>query len=220
MADPFSKFTERARRVLTYAEEEARRFPHNYIGTEHLLLGLVRVEDGVAVKMLANMGVAPRDVRSAVEYLVGPSREPAPGALPYTPRTKRVLELAKDEAKRFKCHYIGTEHQLLGLLREGEGVAAKVLAGLGVTLARAREEMQRAFTQEMEGDRELRRYTLVLPESLFREVQELADRDHTAMVEVLRRFIKLGLLATRIQETPGSALIIREGDKERQILLL
>ena len=147
MADRFDKFTERARRVLTLAQEEAQRFNHNYIGTEHLLLGLVREGDGVAAKVLANLGVELSKVRSAVEFIIGRGERAVLGEIGLTPRAKKVIELAVDEARRLNHHYIGTEHLLLGLVREGEGIAAGVLESLGVNLERVRAETTRILSQ-------------------------------------------------------------------------
>ena len=147
MADRFDKFTERARRVLTLAQEEAQRFNHNYIGTEHLLLGLVREGDGVAAKVLANLGVELNKVRSAVEFIIGRGDRQSSGEIGLTPRAKKVIELAVDEARRLQHSYIGTEHLLLGLVREGEGIAAGVLESLGVNLERVRAETQRILAQ-------------------------------------------------------------------------
>jgi len=149
MADRFDKFTERARRVLTLAQEEAQRFNHNYIGTEHLLLGLVREGDGVAAKVLANLGVELNKVRSAVEFIIGRGDRAVMGEIGLTPRAKKVIELAVDEARRLNHHYIGTEHLLLGLVREGEGIAAGVLESLGVNLERVRAETTRILSQSM-----------------------------------------------------------------------
>jgi ATP-dependent Clp protease ATP-binding subunit ClpA len=140
MADRFDKFTERARLVLTYGQEEAQRFNHNYIGTEHLLLGLIRQSDSVAGKVLANLGVEINKVRSAVEFIIGRGDRAVLGEIGLTPRSKKVIELAVDEARRLKHNYIGTEHLLLGLVREGEGIAAGVLESLGVSLERVRTE--------------------------------------------------------------------------------
>ncbi len=149
MADRFDKFTERARRVLTLAQEEAQRFNHNYIGTEHLLLGLVREGDGVAAKVLSNLGVELSKVRSAVEFIIGRGEEAPVGEIGLTPRAKKVIELAVDEARRLNHHYIGTEHLLLGLVREGEGIAASVLESLGVNLEKVRTETTRILSQSM-----------------------------------------------------------------------
>ena len=147
MADRFDKFTERARRVLTLAQEEAQRFNHNYIGTEHLLLGLVREGDGVAAKVLSNLGVELNKVRSAVEFIIGRGDRASSGEIGLTPRAKKVIELAVDEARRLGHSYIGTEHLLLGLVREGEGIAAGVLESLGVNLERVRGETTRILAQ-------------------------------------------------------------------------
>jgi ATP-dependent Clp protease ATP-binding subunit ClpC len=152
MASRFEKFSERARRVLTLAQEEAKHFNHNYIGTEHILLGLVREEEGVGAKVLANLGVSLTKARSAVEFIIGRGEKPTTGEIGLTPRAKRVIELAIDEARHLGHNYIGTEHLLLGLLREGEGeasegrgVAADVLDSFGINLERARSETNRVL---------------------------------------------------------------------------
>ena len=147
MASRFEKFSESARRVLSLAQEEAQRFNHNYIGTEHILLGLVRESDGVAAKVLSNLNVELNKVRSAVEFIIGRGERAAPGEIGLTPRAKKVIELAVDEARRLNHHYIGTEHLLIGLMREGEGVAAGVLESLGVNLDKIRGETSRILTQ-------------------------------------------------------------------------
>ena len=147
MADRFDKFTERARRVLTLAQEEAHRFNHNYIGTEHILLGLVREGDGVAAKVLSNLGVELNKVRSAVEFIIGRGDRTVLGEIGLTTRAKKVIALAVDEARRLGHSYIGTEHLLLGLVREGEGIAAGVLESLGVNIERVRAETSRILSQ-------------------------------------------------------------------------
>ena len=147
MASRFEKFSERARRVLSLAQEEAQRFNHNYIGTEHILLGLVRETDGVAAKVLGSLGVELNKVRSAVEFIIGRGERSTPSEIGLTPRAKKVIELAVDEARRLSHHYIGTEHLLIGLMREGEGVAAGVLESLGVNLDKVRGETSRILTQ-------------------------------------------------------------------------
>jgi len=145
--DKFEKFTERARKVLSLAQEEAQRFNHNYIGTEHLLLGLVREGEGVAAKVLNNLGVELNKVRSAVEFIIGRGDRIVLGDIGLTPRAKKVIELAVDEARRLNHHYIGTEHLLLGLVREGEGIAAGVLESLGVNLDKVRAETIKVLNQ-------------------------------------------------------------------------
>ena len=147
MPSRFEKFSERARRVLSLAQEEAQRFNHNYIGTEHILLGLVRETEGGAAKVLANLNVELAKVRSAVEFIIGRGERPTPGEIGLTPRAKKVIELAVDEARRLDNHYIGTVHLLIGLMREGEGVAAGVLESLGVTLEKVRGETNHILSQ-------------------------------------------------------------------------
>jgi ATP-dependent Clp protease ATP-binding subunit ClpC len=150
MASRFEKFSERARRVLSLAQEEAQRFNHNYIGTEHILLGLVRETDGVAAKVLSSLGVELPKVRSAVEFIIGRGERASGGEIGLTPRAKKVIELAVDEARRLSHHYIGTEHLLIGLMREGEGVAAGVLESLGVNLDKVRAETSRVLAQNVQ----------------------------------------------------------------------
>ncbi len=149
MASRFEKFSERARRVLSLAQEEAQRFNHNYIGTEHILLGLVRETDGVAARVLSSLNVELSKIRSAVEFIIGRGERPSPGDIGLTPRAKKVIELAVDEARRLSHHYIGTEHLLIGIMREGEGVAAGVLESLGVSLDKVRSETTRILNQSV-----------------------------------------------------------------------
>src|SRR5687767_14666001 len=141
MAERFDKFTERARKVLQLAQEEALRFNHNYIGTEHLLLGLVREGEGVAAKVLTNMGVDLKKVRGAVEFIIGRGDRAVSGEIALTRQAMKVMELSVDEARRLGHNYIGTEHLLLGLVREGEGVAAGVLESQGISLQTIRQEV-------------------------------------------------------------------------------
>ncbi|MFD1370644.1 ATP-dependent Clp protease ATP-binding subunit [Actinoplanes sichuanensis] len=137
----FERFTDRARRVVVLAQEEARTLNHNYIGTEHLLLGLIREGEGVAAKALESLGIALEAVRGQVEEIIGQGHEVPGGHIPFTPRAKKVLELSLREALQLGHNYIGTEHILLGLLREGEGVAAQVLVKLGADRERVRQKV-------------------------------------------------------------------------------
>jgi ATP-dependent Clp protease ATP-binding subunit ClpC len=146
-ADRFDRFTDRARKVLTLAQDEAQRFNHNYIGTEHLLLGLVREGEGVAAKVLENLNVELAKVRQAVEFIIGRGERPVVGEIGLTPRAKKVIELAIDEARRLGHNYIGTEHLLLGLVREEGGIASGVLESLGVSLEKVRHEVVRVLSQ-------------------------------------------------------------------------
>lgn len=131
------KFTERARKAMERAAEEAKSHNHQFVGTEHLLLGLIDVEDGVGARALSNLTSLAK-VRAAIEHIIGTGEHIVPDTPGLTKRAKKVLELAVEEAKALKHHYIGTEHLLLGLIREGDGIAAKVLSDLGVTLQSAR----------------------------------------------------------------------------------
>ena len=147
MKDRLDKFTERAKKVLVYAQDEATRFNHNYIGTEHLLLGLVREGEGIAAQVLMNLGVELNKVRSAVEFIIGRGERMVVGEISLTPRAKRVIELSIEEARRLGHNYIGTEHLLLGLVREGEGIAAGVLESLGVNLEKVRAQVVQVVSQ-------------------------------------------------------------------------
>ena len=146
-----SNFTPRAQQALVLARKEADRFNHNFVGTEHVLLGLIRVE-GVAVNVLQKFGLNLETVRIEVEKLIGTGPDQKMiGNIPYTPRVKKVLSLAANEAKGLNHTYVGTEHILLGLLREGDGVAARVLKNLGVDVERARVEVLRQLDPNFEG---------------------------------------------------------------------
>src|SRR6478752_3891492 len=150
-----NNFTPRAQQVLALARKEADRFNHNYVGTEHLLLGLIKLGQGVAVNVLTKLGVDLDTVRMQVEQQVGsgPDTKMA-GNIPYTPRVKKVLALASKEAKALNHSYVGTEHLLLGLLREGEGVAAQVLRNLDVNLEKARSEILAEIDPNFSPDQE------------------------------------------------------------------
>ncbi len=137
----FERFTDRARRVVVLAQEEARMLNHNYIGTEHILLGLIHEGEGVAAKALESLGISLEAVRSQVEEIIGQGQQAPSGHIPFTPRAKKVLELSLREALQLGHNYIGTEHILLGLIREGEGVAAQVLMKLGADLSRVRQQV-------------------------------------------------------------------------------
>jgi ATP-dependent Clp protease ATP-binding subunit ClpC len=138
----FNRFTERARRVILLAKEEAKRFNHDYIGTEHLLLGLIREGEGVAAAVLMSLGLDPTKIRTEVEKLVQPgSSASVSGDIPFTPKAKKAIELSMEEARQLGHNYIGTEHLLLGLIKEGEGVASEVLLNLGLDAARVRDEV-------------------------------------------------------------------------------
>ena len=139
----FERFTDRARNVVVLAQEEARLLKHNYIGTEHILLGLVRESEGIAAQALQALGIGLEAVREQVQEIIGTGQDAPSGTIPFTPRAKKVLELSLREAMQFGDSYIGTEHILLGLIREGEGVAAQVLIKLDGNLNKVRQQVIR-----------------------------------------------------------------------------
>jgi ATP-dependent Clp protease ATP-binding subunit ClpC len=142
----FERFTERARQVVVLAQDEARGLRHNYIGTEHILLGLLREEEGLAARVLESLEVSVEEVRVQVRRVIGEGEEVATGQIPFTPRAKKVLELSLKEALAMSHNYIGTEHILLGLARENEGVAARILLELGASAEKVRDEVLRSLS--------------------------------------------------------------------------
>jgi len=137
----FERFTAQARQVVVIAQDEARALKHNYIGTEHLLLGLLREEEGLAARVLESLGITVEEVRAQVERIVGQGDEVTTGQIPFTPRAKKVLELTSREATSLGHEYVGTEHVLLGLVREGNGVAARMLVDFGADAETIRNEV-------------------------------------------------------------------------------
>ena len=249
---PLQQFGDDARRVLAYAKEEALGLYHNYIGTEHLLLGLLRDFPGAGARLLRRLGVELDETRAAVEFVIGRGGAPVTGEIGPTPRAKRTLAAAVEGARARQRTTAAPEDLLLALLHgEGaaapaNGIAAGILNGFGVTAERVQTELPQLLAEEATGHDELvrlvqagqweeatqviakwrerrrqgRRYSLVLPDELFADVERLAERQQTTVVELLRRFTRLGLLATQLQERPDAALLIREGGTERQLLLL
>ncbi len=161
----FDRFTKRARHVLVLAQEEAQRFQHNYIGTEHLLLGLLREEEGVAAQVLTNLGIEADQIRHAVEAIIGRGERIVLGEMALTPRTKKVFEFAVDEAQRLNHRFIGTEHLLLGLIHEGEGIAAGILKSFGLQLEQVRTETLRVLRQQQQAQEEAPAIPSVPPEA-------------------------------------------------------
>jgi ATP-dependent Clp protease ATP-binding subunit ClpA len=176
----FERFTDRARRVVVLAQEEARLLNHDYIGTEHLLLGLAHEGQGVAAKALESLGIRLEAIRSQVEEIIGRGQSEAAssGHIPFTPRAKKVLELSLRESQQLGHNYIGTEHILLGLVREGEGVAAQVLVKLGADLSRARTQVIRLLSGSA-GDPEaaagMRLVRMTVPDDVREASERLAE---------------------------------------------
>lgn len=159
----YERFTDRARKVMQLSNQEAQRFGHEYIGTEHVLIGLVKEGSGVASNVLKNLGADLATIRQQVENIVqGPTEDftPTMGKLPQTPRTKKVIEYAIDEAMGLKHNYVGTEHILLGLIREGEGIAAQVFANLKITAEQVRAAIMELLTGKATGEGELTEKTV------------------------------------------------------------
>ena len=213
MADQFAGFTDRARQVLTLAQDESLRLNHNYIGTEHLLLGLVRQDDGVAVKALENLGVGLDKIRNAVEFVIARGdRVVSGGGL--TPRAKTVIELSAEEARQYGHGYVGTEHLLLGLIQEGEGIAAGVLESLGVSLDKARAGVLRILSSTTT-TAEIREPAEIIDgkeiaQQVRSEAKERADKLH-------ERGITPGLALVLVGQNPSSLSYVRsKGDAAEQ----
>lgn len=190
MPSQFERFTEKARRALSLAPKEAERYSHNYIGSEHLLLGLIHSEvRGGAAKILTDLQINLSNVRSAVAFIIGRGERQPPGEIGLTPRAKKVIELAVDESRRLSHRFVGTEHLLIGIMREGEGVAAGVLESVGVSLDKLRAQME--TLAQPEGQTLSRDVQDRIPEKVtiavsVREV-ELAFEDSHLAHEILRR---------------------------------
>jgi ATP-dependent Clp protease ATP-binding subunit ClpC len=210
----FERFTDRARRVIVYAQEEARLLSHDYVGTEHLLLGLVHDGQGVAAKTLESLGIRLEAVRVQVEAIIGRGQRAPSGHVPFTPRAKKVLELSLREAKQLGHNYIGTEHLLLGLIREGEGVAAQVLLTLSGDLSRVRQQVLQLLSGYAGGVQAAARTRLVrmaVPDDLREAEEQLSQvrREKEAAVEA-EEFDRAGEL--RDQERQLAA---RVAERER-----
>jgi hypothetical protein len=203
----FERFTDRARRVIVLAQEEARLLDHDYIGTEHILLGLLREREGVAAKALQSLDISLEAVRAEVEQVIGRGQTTPGPQIPFTPRSKKVLELSLREARSLGHDYIGTEHILLGLIREGEGVAAQVLVKLGADLSRVRQQVIQLLSgepveQAAVGRRVVRepRPTVVGGPGVFREREppELLRVVPLAREAVSRRGYRLVLISLEV----------------------
>jgi len=220
MADRFDQFTERARRVLTLAQEEALRFNHNYIGTEHLLLGLVREGEGVAAQALAQLGLELTKVRNEVELFVGRGDRAVMGEIKLTPRAKKTIELTFEEARTLGQHHIGTEHLILGLTKVDDGRAARVFKNLGVSLDDARAEVMRLVTRRATDEPVARRPGAREPaividgKAIAAQVREEAKQRADKLHE---RGITPGLALVLVGENPSSLSYVRsKGDAAEQ----
>jgi len=200
----FARFTDRARRAVVLAQEEARHLNHNYVGTEHLLLGLLREHDGVAAKTLESLGITLGAVRLRVEEIIGLGRTAPTGPAPFTPRAKKVLDLSLREALQLGHNYVGTEHLLLGLVRGGDGVAAEILTELDANHARIRERVLQLLTHHREqADARTRLVHMTVPADLH---------DYNAKIAAVRREKESAINARDL----GTAAALR--DREKQLL--
>jgi ATP-dependent Clp protease ATP-binding subunit ClpC len=170
----FERFTDRARRVVVLAQDEARMLNHHYIATEHILLGLIREGEGIAAKTLESLGISLEAVRAQVEEIIGQGEQPPDDHIPFTPRAKKALELSMREALQLGHNYVGTEHILLGLIREGEGVAAQVLVKLGAGLNRVRQQVIQQLSASAASEEST---TAARREELLDERLELPDEE-------------------------------------------
>ena len=202
----FERFTDRARRVMVLAQEEARLLNHNHIGTEHLLLGLVHEGEGVAAQALESLGVSLTAVRQQVEEIIGRGQQASSGRIPFTPRAKKVLELSRREALAMGHNYVGTEHILLGLLREGDGVAAQVLVRMGADLNGVRQQVililsGRQDKDEPKGGRAARR------------ADKAARRQHGPLPEILGRVESIDSQLSAIGQRVGAGPDVSDLDQ-------
>jgi ATP-dependent Clp protease ATP-binding subunit ClpA len=218
----FDKFTERARRALSLAQEEAQRFQHNYIGTEHLLLGLVSEGEGVAAQVLTRLGVELNAVRESVEFIIGRGDRIILGEIGLTPRSKKVIELAVDEARRLQHHYIGTEHLLLGLVREGEGIAAGVLMSLGVELKHVRGAILKILSQDKRAPTEATPESTAVPSQQWKSRNNFDDYHFTEQVEKVLSYAQQEAFDLQHRYVATEHLLLgllrEEGDGAAQIL--
>jgi ATP-dependent Clp protease ATP-binding subunit ClpA len=214
----FERFTDRARRVVVLAQEEARLLNHNYIGTEHILLGLIHEGEGVAATALTELSISLEAVRAQVEEIIGQGQRAPTGHIPFTPRAKKVLELSLREAKQLGHNYIGTEHILLGLIREGEGVAAHVLVKLGGELSRVRQQVIQVLSGSaaigVEAGPRTRLVHMTVPDDLREAEEELAR---------VRRAKEVAIDAEDFERAAGlheqeRQLLERVAERERQLL--
>jgi len=203
----FERFTERARQVVVLAQDEARSLNHNYIGTEHLLLGLLREEEGVGASVLESLGVTLEEVRAQVARIVGQGDDVMSGQIPFTPRAKKVLELSLKEALRLGHNHIGTEHLLLGLARENQGVASRILLDFGVDAERVRDEVLRFLS-----GRSMGLVTEGAPERARRHTDRLETRERAGSSRWFRPLLLPGRKPRRVAAfatpTPLTPLLV------------
>ena len=217
---PFERFTERAKKVLTLAQEEAERSHHSYIGTEHLVLGLIREDKGLAAIVLRNFGIDLATVRARIESVLGRNERIIIQQIVPTSRVKKVIEISFEEAQRMGHNYVGTEHLLLGLLIEGEGIAAHVLIDLGVTEARARAEIQRFLHEGVAEPTQRTAGSTAGPPPMQPELQQLMRRAQQAAADGGSSAFALEHVLESIVSTPaGTEILARLLDLRRLLAM-
>jgi len=203
----FQRFTDQARRVVNLAQEEARMLKHNRIGTEHLLLGLIQVDDGVAAETLESLGISLAGVREQVEEIIGHGRWTPPVNIPYAPQAKKVLDMSLREALALGHHTIGTEHILLGLIREGSSSAAQLLATLGADLSRVRQQVLELLADSLEEDQ---------PNGFAAQRSSPADTGERGLLsEAIARFESMDSRLSAVEQRVGTGPDV--GDLDQQI---
>jgi ATP-dependent Clp protease ATP-binding subunit ClpC len=205
--DMFERFTDRARQVVALAQEEARTLSHNHIGTEHILLGLIHEGEGVAAEALEALGISLDAVRQQIEEIIGHGRRTPSGHIPFTPRAKKVLELSLREALQLGHNYIGTEHILLGLIREGKGVAAQVLVRLGADLNRVRQQVILLVHGTQDDDEPRTRHAP-------RRVGPAGGRARKLLSEVLARIESIDSRLSAVEQRVGTGPVVGDLDQE------
>jgi len=206
----YERFTDRARKVMQMANQEAMRFNHEYIGTEHILLGIIKEDSGIAANVLKNLDIDLRKVRRQIEQIIlgGPKMVPM-GNLHETPKVKKVIEYAIDEARAFNHNYVGTEHMLLGLLRENEGVAAVILNNFGLKLEDARQQIRRLLGIELSSE---------LPKSVRKPDQPDLEAELQGLSEEIRKAVKeIDAEIERLQLEKEEAITATDFDKAAQL---
>ncbi len=220
---PTERLSPNASAAIYRAQYEARQLNHSYVGQEHLLVGLLHDQQSTASRALAEADLPRERVRAVYETLIGAGEQQASEGEPleFAPRLTRAMDLAIDEARRLNHYDVGTAHLLIGLIREGSGAASLLLSRTDVGPDKVREAAVAILEADTTREPWLRRYQLTLPNHLFEGVQWIARREDVTLLEVLRRFVKLGLLVDEISERQGASLIIREADgSEREVLLI
>jgi len=218
----FERFTDRARKVVVLAQEESRRLNHNYIGTEHILLALIHEGEGIAAQALESLGVSLEEARQTVEEIIGEGASTPTGHIPFTPRAKKVMELSLREALQLGHNYIGTEHLLLGLIREGEGVGAQVLGNLGADLNTVRDKIIQILSDYTGGKAASGEVEPILPSSvrLARLEREQAEQESVPKGKIVPRCPRCRAEIADTIQYETQAVKERDGEGSRDVVVV